>query len=110
MQVTGQPLANLATNQINAHKIMTTLGNYYVSKTLRRFDKLNVHRPHRGDVLLDYRINRTAALGEVALQAANEPNVIRRIHENFDIHLFEQTRLGKNQNAFYDHNRLRFDA
>src|SRR5207237_10309928 len=89
---------------------MTTLGNYYISKTLRRFGKLNVHWPHRSDVLLDYRINRAPPLGEVPLQATNESNVIRRIHKNLDVHLFEQTRLGKNQNALYNHNRLWFDG
>ena len=89
---------------------MTTFGNNYVGEPLRWFDELHVHRAHRGEILLDYRVERAAALGDVPLQAANEAHVVRRVDENFDVHLFEQARLGKNQNPFDDHNRFWFDG
>jgi hypothetical protein len=50
----GQPLANLATYQINAHQIMTTFRDDYVRKSLRGLDELDVHWPDRRDVLVDY--------------------------------------------------------
>src|SRR2546423_6204812 len=89
---------------------MTTLGNYYVSKTFGRFDELHVHRPHCSRVLLDHRIDGASALSDVATQTSNEPQVVRRIDEDLDVHLFEQARLGKDKDSLHDHDWLRLDA
>src|SRR5262249_35812857 len=80
--VSGQPLANLSANQIDAHKIMTTLWNNDVGKTFRRLNELDMHRAHRSDVLINDRIKGATAFGNVAPQAANEPQVIRRIDKD----------------------------
>ena len=69
-----------------------------------------MHRPHRRSVLIDHRIKRPSALGDITPQPANETQIVRRIDENFYVHLLEQTRLGKNQNAFDDYDGLRLDA
>src|SRR5207253_10755892 len=88
---------------------MTTLWDDDVGKALRWLDELHVHRPHRGHVLLDHRVECAATLGYVATESTNKANVIGSIDEHFDIHLFQQTRLGKNQNTFDDDNRFRRD-
>src|SRR5689334_3572010 len=61
-------------------------------------------------ILLDHRIERASAFGDVATQAANETNVVGRVDENLDVHLFQQTRLGKDQNAFDDDDGLGIDT
>src|SRR4051812_4591660 len=108
--ISGQPLANLSADQINAHKIMPTLRNNYVCKTLRRLDELHVHRPHRRDVLVDYRIKRAPALGDIAAQTADETKIVRRIDEDFDGHLLEQPWLGEYQNPLDDDDGFRRNA
>src|SRR5437870_6542457 len=88
---------------------MTTLGDDDVGKALRWLDELHVHRPHRRYVLLDHRVERAATLGYVAAESTNKANVIGSIDEDFDVHLFKQTRLSKNQNTFDNDNRFRRD-
>src|SRR5215813_3919467 len=88
---------------------MTTLRNDDVSKTLRRLDELNMHRPDRSDVLIDDRIERPPAFGDVTAEAANKAQIVRRIDKDLDIHLLEQTRFRKNQDAFDDDNRFRLN-
>src|SRR6266496_2591321 len=107
---TGQPFANLATDQVNADKVMPAFRNDYVCITFRGFDKLHMHRSDRSQILLDYRFHGASSFGNVPTQAANESDVVRSIDENFNIHLFEQTRLGKDENTFDDHNRFWLNA
>src|SRR6266571_8496842 len=110
MQCIGQPLANLSTNQIDAHKIMPTFGNYYISKTLRRLDKLRMHRTDRRQVLLDHGVQGPPAFRNVSPQAPDETNVVGRVNEDFNVHLLEQSWFGEDQNSFDDYNRFRIDA
>src|SRR5205823_4188759 len=58
------------------------------------------------DVLLDYRIERATTFRDIAPQTANETDIVRSVDENFYIHLLQQTRFSKNQDAFNDHDRL----
>src|SRR5689334_19309042 len=88
---------------------MPALWNNYIRATLRRLDELHVHRANRRQVLLDYGINRSAALGHVAPQAADEADVVRRVHEDLDVHLLKQARVGEDQYPLDDDNRLRLD-
>src|SRR6185436_16028275 len=78
-----QPLANFSTYQINAHQIMSTFRNDDVSVAFRRFDKLHMHWSNRSNILLNNGFHRATALGNVAAQATDEPNVVGRIHEDF---------------------------
>jgi hypothetical protein len=89
---------------------MTTFRDYYVGMTFGRFDKLHVHWPDCGDVLLNNRLNGPTPLRNVTPQTTNEANVVRRIDKNFNIQLLEQAGVGKNQNAFNDHDWLRLDG
>src|SRR5215831_3650362 len=89
---------------------MTTFRNDDVGETLRRLDELHMHGPHRGDVLVDYRIKRASALGNVPAQTANETQIVGRVDEDLYVHLLEQAGLRKDQNAFDDYDRLRLDA
>src|SRR6266540_5752226 len=68
-----------------------------------------MHRSHSSDVLFNDRLYGPASLRNVAAQTANETNVVRRIDKDFDIQLLKQTRIGKDQYAFHDHNWLGFD-
>src|SRR6185369_12460219 len=86
---------------------MTSFGDDDIGESFRRFDELNMHGPHRRDVLLDYRIQSATALGNIAPQAANETHVVRSIDEHLNVHLLEQPRLGKNQDTFDNHDGLR---
>src|SRR6266700_7227768 len=110
MQGIGQPLANLSTNQIDAHKIMSTFGNDYISKTFRRLDKLRVHRTDRRQILLDNGIQRPPAFRNITPQAPDETNIVGRINEDLNVHLLEQPWFGEDQNSFDDYNRFRIDA
>src|ERR1051325_421701 len=68
-----------------------------------------MHRANCGQVLFDDRFHGASSFRDVASQATNKTNVIRRVDENFDVELFEQARVDENQNALDDHNRLGFD-
>src|SRR4030095_9451102 len=81
---------------------MTAFRNNHVSISFRRLNKLHMHRPHGPNVLLDHRIDSATSLSQVSLQPTDKANVIRSVYEDFDIHQFEQPRLGKDQNAFHD--------
>ena len=106
MQGIGQPLANLSTNQIDAHKIMSTFRYNYISKTFRRLDKLRVHRTDRRQILLDHGIQRPPAFRNITPQAPDETNVVGRINEDLNVHLLEQPWFGEDQNSFDDYNRF----
>jgi hypothetical protein len=45
----------------------------------------------------------------VAAQTPNEADIVGRVDKNLDIHLFEKTRLGENQNAFDNNYRFGFN-
>ena len=88
---------------------MSALGNDDISVAFRRLDKLHVHRPDSGQVLFDHRVNRPSAFGNVTPEPSDETNVVGRVHKNLYVHLLEKARIGKDQNPFDDHDRLRLD-
>ena len=68
-----------------------------------------MHRPYGRFILLDNRVHRPTALLNVPLQPPYKTNVGRRIHVNLHIKQVAQSGLGKNQNAFHQYDRMRFD-
>src|SRR6185503_5334630 len=88
---------------------MTALRNYDVCMALRRFDELHVHGPDRREVLFDDGFHRAIALGNISSQPAYESNVVRRIDEDLDIHLLQQTRVGEDQDTLDDHDGFWLD-
>src|SRR5688500_19874831 len=85
---------------------MATLGNDYVRFALGGFNKLHMHGAHSCEVLFDHRLHRASALRDVSPQPPNETNVVGSIDKDFNIHLFQQPCVGKDQNSFDDHDWL----
>src|SRR5687767_4533493 len=89
---------------------MTTFRDNNVCITFRWLDELHVHRPHRRDVLFDYGLHRPTTLGNIAAKSPDKSNVVGSIYEYFDVQLFKQTRVSKNQDTFHDHFGFWLDA
>src|SRR5436190_14999958 len=68
-----------------------------------------MHRPDRTFVLIQSSLESSPAFVYVAAKTADQPDIIRRINENTHIQKVENARFRKDQNAFNDHNGLRFD-
>jgi len=68
-----------------------------------------MHRADGGHVLVDDRICRPTALGDVALQTADEADVRVGIHEELNIKQLAQGWLGKEQDAFDEDDAARLD-
>ena len=62
------------------------------------------------EVLLDHRIHRAAALGDVALQATDEPGVVVGVDEHLDVHLGAERGVGEDQDALDDDRAARRDG
>ena len=67
-----------------------------------RLDVLDVHRAHRRVVLVAHRLERAAALLEVAADAAHQPDVGVGVDEDLDVHLLAQRGLGEHEDALDD--------
>src|SRR5262245_17628653 len=61
------------------------------------------------EILFDDRFDRAPTFLNVALEPADETQVVSRIHEDFDVHQLPQRGVGEDQNAFEDQYRLRLD-
>src|SRR5689334_14192320 len=68
-----------------------------------------MHRPYRPLILLKCSLESPAPLDNVSLKASDQSHVVRRIDEDPEVKQIEHPRLGKDQNALNDHDRLRFD-
>jgi len=80
-----QPSLNLSDDHFDGDGIVTTAWYDDVRVPLAWLDELEMHRLHRRQVLLDYFVQRSAALVRVALDPTNEPDVGVGIDEHFDI-------------------------
>ncbi len=89
---------------------MSALRQNDVRVALGRLHELEVHRLDGVQVLIDYRVHRPAALGDVALQPANEPRVGVGVDEHLDVHQFAQRRVGEDEDAFDDDGPARMDG
>ncbi len=96
-------------NQVHAHRIVA-LGNDDVRKTLARLHELQMHGPHRGQVLIHHGMRRTPALHDVAAQTADETQVGVGIHEDLQVHQGAQLGPLENQNALHHDDRLGLHA
>src|SRR4051812_6725070 len=85
---------------------LSALRDNDVSMPLRRFDKFEMHRPNCALVLLQSSLKCTAAFRDVPSQPTHQSNVVRSINKYADVQKAEYTRLGENQDTFYDHNGL----
>ena len=54
------------------------------------------------EILIDDRLDRPAAIGDVALQPADEARVGVGVHEHFDVHQPAQFSVGEDEDAFDD--------
>mmetsp|Transcript_34019 Transcript_34019/g.57119 ORF Transcript_34019/g.57119 Transcript_34019/m.57119 type:complete len:211 (-) Transcript_34019:397-1029(-) len=76
---------------------------------LRRLHKLQVHRTHRFHVLLDHRVGAPAPFVHVAGQAPDQAHVVRRVHENADVHEVPQLLVGEDEDPLHEDDLPRLD-
>ena len=79
MQQPGDP----RDDHIDRHRVEPAAGDDNVGVALGRLDELQVHGAHRPQILLDHRLDRPPALGDIALQPADEAQVALGIDEQF---------------------------
>jgi hypothetical protein len=114
----GRPLGLLARGQHRLHprddqprarpRCARASGHDEVRVALRRLDELEVHGPHRSEVLLLHRLERAPAIGEVAPQAPEDAHVRVGVDEELDVQHAAQRLLGQHQDALEeDHDRPR---
>ena len=82
--------------------VVAALRDDDVGVALARLDELEVHRLDGAEVLVDHRLHRAAALGDVALQPADEARVVVGVDEHLDVHQRAQRRVGEDQDALDD--------
>ncbi len=97
-------------DEVNADFVVGAFGEDDVGEAFGRLDELEVHGADGGHVLLDHLLHGAAALFDVALQAADEPQIGVGVHEDLDVHQFAQRGIFENQNAVNDDGRARLDA
>ena len=97
-------------DDIHRHGIQAAFGDDDIGIALGRLDKFQVHGADGGQVLVDDRLGGATALGDVALQAADEADIGIRIDEDLDIEQLAQLGFGKDQDAFHQDDRLWLDA
>jgi len=66
-----------------------------------------MHRPDGFQILVNDRIGGAPALGDIALQAADEPQVGIGIYKDLDVEQLAQGFLGEDQDAVHDDHPLR---
>ena len=72
---------------------------------LRGFHELQVHRADGAAVLLQNGLHGPAALVEVALDAAHQPDVVRGVDVELDVHPLAQRGLRQDQDALHQDHR-----
>ena len=75
-------------------------GMIEIGEALGRLDEGQVHGAHRGVVLLAHLGERAAALLDVALHPAHEPDVGVGVDEDLEVHLGAQPLVGQHQDPF----------
>ena len=63
---------------------------------LPNMDLIVVHRSDGRKILRNDRFDGSAALDNITLKAAYEPNVVRRVNKNTDVQQIQNKRFGKN--------------
>src|SRR5512140_913134 len=102
-------LTHKAAKELDADAHLRAFGNDNVGITLRRFYKLEMHRPDRAHVLVHRMFVRAPAFGVVALQTAYQAHIVRCIHKDTHIEQVQNTRLRKDQYSFDYYHRPRLD-
>src|SRR6185436_19928960 len=102
-------LTNQAAKEFDADAHLSALRNDDVGVTLRRLDKLEMHRADGSFVLLERSLKCSAAFINISTQPSHQPYVIRRIDEYPNVEQIKNARLGKDQDPFDDHDRPRLD-
>ena len=85
-------------------------GNDDISVALGGLDEVTMHRLHRREVLLEYRVHITSALLDITHEAASQAYVIIRIDEDLDVHQFAQLLVLKDQDTIEDQDLSGLDA
>src|SRR5712692_5736014 len=67
--------ADAISQHIYRHAIVTPFRDNHVGIALARLDKLQVHRAHRVQILVNDRVHAATTLGYVTLQPPDEPNI-----------------------------------
>src|SRR5271169_2039538 len=106
----AQQLAEAREEEVERDRVLAALGHDEVGITLGWLDELQVHGADGAFVLLDDAFHGPAPLGDVALEAADEPDVGVRV--DVDLHVEErpQLGLGVDEDAVHENDLARLDA
>jgi len=82
-------------DHIQSSGVETAFGDNHIGVSLGGFDKFQVHRAHGGKILLDDGLGRSAALGDVTSQPADEADIVIGIDKDFQVEKFSQRGFGE---------------
>ena len=94
-------------DHLHGNPVVAAFRQDHVRVPLGRLDKLQVHRPHRREVLTDHVGHQAPTLDHVTLQPADETNVVRHVDIDLDVEEIAQPLVGKQQYAVHQHDRTR---
>jgi len=97
-------------DEVNPHFVVPTFWNNHIRMAFGRFYEFHVHWPHRGKVLIDYGINRSASFPNVAPETSYESKVRLCINEYLYIHQIAKQFIFKDKNSFQNNCRRRIQA
>ena len=89
--------------------VVPAAGEDDVGVALGGLHELVVHRAHRGEVLLDHRVDGAAAQLQVALEAADEAHVGLGVDEDLQVEEVAELRLDEEEDALDEHHVARLD-
>ena len=78
-------MANLRDDHRDRNLIVATARNDDVRVPLAGLDELEVHRLHRGQILIENLLERAIALDQIAPESSDQPNVGVRVDENLHV-------------------------
>jgi len=95
---------------LERHPVLAPLGNDDVGPALRRLDELEMHRAHRLEILAQHVLDGAAALGHVAAEPPDQPDVGVGVDVDLEVEQVAQRRLDEDQDPSSKDDGLRLDA
>src|ERR1017187_2267245 len=105
-----EQLAEACEKEVEGDGVFAALGHDEVGVALGRLDELHVHGAHGGFVLCHDAFHGPAALGQVALQTPDEPDIGIRVDVDPHVEELSQLRLGVDEDAVHEDDLARLDA
>jgi hypothetical protein len=80
-----QPPLNFSDDHLDRDRVVSPPRHNYVRVALARLDKLEMHRLHRRQVLLDDFVDWSSPNMRVALDSTDDPNIRVRVDEHLHV-------------------------